>query len=141
MADLQTAVRNRDDVRVSTIRLARAAIHNAEIERRRPLSDGEIDEVLRREVKRRREAIEAYRRGQREDAARREELEMAVLMEYLPQPLSEEAVRTLVADAIREAGATDAREAGRIIGLVMRRAQGQVDGKTVERLVREALDS
>jgi uncharacterized protein YqeY len=141
MADLQTAVRNRDGVRISTIRLARAAIHNAEIERHRPLSDEEVHEILRREVKRRREAIEAYLRGNREDAARREELEMAVLMEYLPQPLSEEAVRALVADAIKETGATNAREAGRVIGFVMRKTQGQVDGKTVERLVREALDS
>ncbi|MDR5683183.1 MAG: GatB/YqeY domain-containing protein [Armatimonadota bacterium] len=84
LADLQTALRNRDDVRVSTIRLARAAIHNAEIERRRPLSDEEIQEILRREIRRRREAIDAYRRAQREEAAHREELEMAVLMEYLP---------------------------------------------------------
>lgn len=139
MADLHTALRNRDEVRVSTIRLARAAIHNREIERGRPLSDEEVYEVLRSEVRRRREAIEAYRRGQRDEAARREELEMAVLGEYLPQPVGEAALRALVADAIRETGATSGREAGRAVGVVMRRVRGQADGKTVERLVREAL--
>ncbi len=137
--DLQRALKNRDEVRLSTLRLARAALHNLEIERGRPLSDEEAMEVLRREVKRRREAIEAYRRGGREDAARREELEMAVLLEYLPQPLSDEELRRLVAEAIRETGVRDAREAGRVVGWVMAHARGRADGRRVAELVAEAL--
>ncbi len=137
--DLQRALKNRDEVRVSTLRLARAAVHNLEIERGRPLSDPEVQEVLRREVKRRREAIEAYRRGGREEAARREELEMAVLLEYLPQPLSEAELRALVAEGIRETGAAGPRDAGRVVGWVMGRAQGRAEGKRVAELVQEAL--
>jgi uncharacterized protein YqeY len=137
--DLQRALKNRDEVRVSTLRLARAAVHNLEIERGRALSDPEVQEVLRREVKRRREAIEAYRRGGREEAARREELEMAVLLEYLPQPLSEAELRALVAEGIRETGAAGPRDAGRVVGWVMSRAQGRAEGKRVAELVQEAL--
>ncbi len=139
--DLQRALKNRDEVRLSTLRLARAALHNLEIERGRPLSDEEAVEVLRREVKRRREAIEAYRRGGREDSARREELEMAVLLEYLPQPLSEDELRRLVEEAIRETKVKDPREAGRVVGWVMARARGRVDGRQVAQLVAEALRS
>lgn len=137
--DLRQALKNRDEVRVSTLRLARAAVHNAEIERGRPLSDGEVQEILRREVKRRREAIEAYRRGGREEAARREELEMAVLMEYLPQPLSDEELRVLVRQAVQETGASSSKDAGRVVGWVMARAQGRADGRRVAELVREVL--
>ena len=137
--DLRRALKNRDEVRVSTLRLARAAVHNLEIERGRPLSDSEVQEVLRREVKRRREAIEAYRRGGREEAARREELEMAVLLEYLPQPLSEAELRALVAEGIRQTGAAGPRDAGRVVGWVMSRTQGRAEGKRVAELVQEAL--
>jgi uncharacterized protein YqeY len=137
--DLRRALKNRDEVRVSTLRLARAAVHNLEIERGRPLSDSEVQEVLRREVKRRREAIEAYRRGGREEAARREELEMTVLLEYLPQPLSEAELRALVAEGIRETGAAGPRDAGRVVGWVMSRTQGRAEGKRVAELVQEAL--
>lgn len=137
--DLKQAVKNQDTVRVWVLRLARAAIHNAEIERGRPLSDEEVQEVLRREVKRRKEAIEAFRRAGREEAAQREGLEMAVLLEYLPAPLSEDELRRIVADAVRRTGATTERDAGRVIGAVMREVRGRAEGETVERLVREAL--
>ncbi len=137
--DLQRALKGRDEVRVSTLRLARAAVHNAEIERGRPLTDPEVQEVLRREVKRRREAIEAYRKGGREEAARREELEMAVLLEYLPQPLTEAELRALVAQGLQETGAQGPRDAGRVVGWVMARAAGRADGKRVAELVHEAL--
>lgn len=137
--DLKQAVKNQDTVRVWALRLARAAIHNAEIERSRPLTDEEVQEVLRREVKRRKEAIEAFRRAGREEAAQREELEMAVLLEYLPAPFSEDELRRIVAEAVRRTGATTERDAGRVIGAVMREVRGRAEGKDVERLVREAL--
>jgi uncharacterized protein YqeY len=137
--DLRRAVKDRDEVRVSTLRLARAAVHNEEIARGRALSDEEVQEVLRREVKRRREAVEAYRRGGREEAARREELEMAVLLEYLPQPLSDEELRRLVRQGVQETGASGPRDAGRVVGWVMARARGRADGRRVAELVQELL--
>lgn len=128
-----------DTVRVSTIRLARAAIKNAEIARRRPLTDEEIQDILLGEVKRRREAIEAFERGGREDLSRREALEMAVLTQYLPAPLSEEELRRIIAEVIAELGAASLAEAGRVMAAVMPRVRRRAEGATVSRLVRQAL--
>ena len=96
--DLRQALRAGDALRVSTIRLARAAIKNAEIEKQRPLTDEEIQDILLSEVKRRREAIEAFQRGGRDDLSRKESLEMAILTAYLPAPLSEEDLRRVIAE-------------------------------------------
>ncbi len=137
--DLHQAMRGGDTIRVSTIRLARAAIHNTEIERGRPLSDDEITEVLGREVKHRREAIDAYTKGKREDLVKKESLELAVLTEYLPVPLTEGELRTIIATAVSEVQAKDARDVGRVMAVVMPKVKGRVDGKAVDRLVRALL--
>jgi uncharacterized protein YqeY len=139
--DLKQALKAKDAVRVSTLRLARAALHNAEIQRGRPLTDEEAQEVLRLEARRRKEAIEAFRRAGREEMAHREELELAVLLEYLPTPLSEEELRRIVQEAIQRLGASTERDVGRVIGAVMREVRGRAEGRDVERLVREALGS
>ncbi len=137
--DLQRALRAGDALRVSTIRLARAAIQNAEIERGRTLSDEEIYEVLGREVKRRREAIEAFTKGKRDDLVKKESLELAVLTEYLPVPLSEDDLRAIIANAVSEVNAKDARDFGRVMAVVMPKVKGRADGKAVDRLVRALL--
>jgi uncharacterized protein YqeY len=139
--DLKQALKAKDAVRVSTLRLARAALHNAEIQRGRPLTDEEAQEVLRLEARRRKEAIEAFRRAGREEMAHREELELAVLLEYLPTPLSEEELRRIVQEAIQRLGARTERDVRRVIGAVMREVRGRAEGRDVERLVREALGS
>ncbi len=138
-ADLKDALRARDAIRTSTIRLARAAMQNAEIDRQRPLNDDEIIAILQREVKRRREAIEGFTRGGRDDLVAKEQLEMGILLGYLPAPLDETDLRRMVSEVIAEAGATSERDLGRIMGPMMRRAAGRAEGKTVERIVREAL--
>ena len=138
-ADLKEALRARDAIRTSTIRLARAAIKNAEIERQRPLTDDETIAVLQHEVKRRREAIEGFTRGGRDDLVQKEQLEMAILLGYLPAPLEEAELRRLVAEVASAAGATSERDFGRVMGQVMRKVAGRAEGKTVERIVREAL--
>ncbi len=137
--DLDRALRAGDALRVSTIRLARAAIHNAEIERGRALSDEEIYEILGREAKRRREAIDAFTKGNRDDLVKKESLELAVLTEYLPVALSEDDLRTLIADAVSEVKAKDARDVGRVMAVVMPKVKGRADGKVVDRLVRTLL--
>lgn len=138
-ADLREALRARDAVRTSTIRLARAAIKNAEIEQRGPLGDEDALKILRHEVKRRREAIEGFQRGGRDDLVQKEQLELAILLSYVPAPLDDAALRQLVAEVKAEVGAATEREFGKVMGAVMRRAGGRADGKVVERLVREAL--
>ncbi len=138
-ADLKEALRARDVIRTSTIRLARAAIKNAEIERQRPLTGDETIGILQHEVKRRREAIEGFTRGGRDDLVQKEQLEMALLLGYLPAPLDEMELRRLVAEVAGSAGATSERDFGRVMGQVMRRVAGRAEGKAVERIVREAL--
>lgn len=138
-ADLKEALRARDVVRTSTIRLARAALQNAGIERQRTLTEAEVIEILQREVKRRREAIEAFARGRRDDLAQKERLEMAILLGYLPAPLDEADLRRLVAQVAAEIGASGERDFGRLMGQVMRRVAGRAEGRTVERIVRGTL--
>ncbi len=138
-ADLKKAMRAGDAVRVSTIRLARAAIHNLAIERRRPPTDEEIIEVLSHEMKRRREAIEAYTKGRRDDLVRKESLELAILTEYVPPPLSTDELRKIAGDAIAQVQAKDPRDVGRVMSVVMPKVKGRADGNTVSQLVRELL--
>lgn len=138
-ADLKDSLRARDALRTSTIRLTRAAMKNAEIDRRRPLTDAEAIEVIQREVKRRREAIEAFERGGRVDLVAKEQLEMAILLGYLPMPLEESDLRRIVAEVTAETQAGSDRNFGRVMGQVMRRVAGRAEGRTVERIVREAL--
>lgn len=138
-ADLKEALRARDAIRTSTIRLARAALQNAEIDRRRPLTEAEVVEVLQREVKRRREAIEGFERGGRADLVQREQLELAILLGYLPPGLSEVELRRLAQEVIAEVGATSERDLGRVMGPLMRRVAGRAEGRAVERVVRELL--
>jgi len=136
--DLHRALRAGDTLRVSTIRLARAAIHNASIEHGRGLTDREVEEILAREMKRRREAIAAYTRGGRDDLARKEALELAILTEYLP-PLGEADLRAMIRDAVAQTGAAGPQDLGRVMGAVMPRVRGRADGGLVNRLVREVL--
>lgn len=137
--DLRKALRARDALRVSTIRLARAAIHNAEIERSRALAEDEIQEILAREMARRREAIEAFGRGGRDDLVGKESLELAILAEYLPPPLTESELAAIVVESIAQVQAKDARDLGRVMTAVMPKVKGRADGSLVNRLVREQL--
>jgi uncharacterized protein len=119
--------------------MARAAIHNASIERGRDLTDPEVEEIIGREIKHRREAIEAYAKGGRDDLAQKESLELAILSEYLPPPLSEMEVRVLVDEAVAMTGAKGPKDMGRVMGVLMPRVRSRVDGALVQRLVRDAL--
>jgi uncharacterized protein len=116
-----------------------SALRSAEKELQRPLSEEEELQVLQRERKRRLEAIEAYRAGGREDRAEAEELELDVLEEYMPEPLSEEELERIVDDAIAENGATSLRDLGRVMADVMPQVAGRADGSAVSQLVREKL--
>jgi len=137
--DLHRALRAGDSLRVSTIRLTRAAIHNASIERGRALTDAEIEEIITREMKRRREAIEAFGQGGRDDLVQKETLELAILSEYLPPQLSEADLRAIVAEAVAQVSAAGPQDMGRVMGAVMPKVKGRADGGLVSRLVREAL--
>lgn len=137
--ELKDAMRARDAVRVSTLRLTLTALRAAEKELQRPLKEEEELQVLQRERKRRLESIRVFREAGRDEQAKQEEAELAVLEALLPEPLSEEALERIVDDAIAETGATSLRDLGRVMADVMPQVAGRADGSVVSQLVREKL--
>ena len=119
--------------------MAQNAIYNAEKAKRQPLSEDEVLSLVAREVKTRRESVEAFRAGGREDLASKEEAEIAILGEYLPQPLSEDELRRLVDEAITATGATSPRDLGKVMGWLSPRTRNRADGKVLSGLVAQAL--
>ncbi|MFC1996362.1 GatB/YqeY domain-containing protein [Chloroflexota bacterium] len=137
--DLKDAMRAKDGVRKSTIRLALASIKNAEIENQAELEESAVLAILQKEVKARFETIEGAEQAQRDDLIAEAKAEIAVLEEYLPQPLSSEEIETIVADTIAEVGATSMREMGQVMQSVMPKVRGRADGKEVNQIVRKML--
>jgi uncharacterized protein YqeY len=138
-AAMRDAMRARDERRTQTLRMAMAAAHNLKIERRRDLTDEEVVDVLTRQVKQRRESIEMYRSGGREDRAVAEEAEAAILAEFLPEQLSEGEIEALVRAAIAETGASQPGDMGRVMGRVAPQTRGRADGRLVSDVVRRLL--
>ena len=137
--ELKDAMAARDADRRDTLRLILASLRSAEKELQRPLHDDEELQVLQRERKKRTEAAEAFRAGGREEQAEGEERELAVLEEFMPEPLSDEELEDIVDDAIAEVGATSMRDIGRVMADVMPQVAGRADGSAVSQLVREKL--
>jgi uncharacterized protein len=137
--ELDDARRARDDERRDALALILNSLQGAEKELQRPLSDQEELQVLQRERKRRVEAAEAFREGGRAEQAAGEERELAVLQEFMPEPLSDEELEEIVDNAIAEVGATSMRDLGRVMKDVMPQVSGRVDGSVVGQLVREKL--
>jgi uncharacterized protein YqeY len=137
--ELKQAMAARDADRRDTLRLILASLRSAEKELRRPLHDDEELQVLQRERKRRTEAAEAFRAGDRDEQAEDEERELAVLEEFMPEPLTEDELEEIVDDAIAEVGATSMRDIGRVMADVMPQVAGRADGSAVSQLVREKL--
>ena len=137
--DLKQATLARDAGRRDALRLILSSLRSAEKELQRPLSDEEELQVLQRERKRRTEAAEAFRAGGREEQAEKEERELAVLQEFMPEPIPDEELERIVDDAIAETGATSLRDLGRVMADVMPQVAGRADGSSVSQLVREKL--
>jgi len=138
-AELREARLARDDERRETLALILDALQKAEKELQRPLHNDEELQVLQRERKKRREAAEAYRGAGRTEQADAEDRELEVLVEFMPEPLSEAELEEIVDDVIAEVGATSMRDLGRVMADVMPQVSGRVEGSTVSQLVREKL--
>jgi uncharacterized protein len=139
--DLTAAMRSGDSLRRDTLRLVANAAYNLEKRNQKPLSEEELLAVLTREVKTRRESVEAFRNGAREDLATKEEAEIAIIAEYLPDGLSDDEIRALIGEAIVATGAASARDLGKVMGWLSPRTRGRADGKRVSELVAQALAS
>lgn len=154
-ADIKDALKSGNAQKRLTLSLVLSSIKSRELDKRTKLSktesdtskleemsrltDEEIIEVLSSEIKKRKEAIEQYEKGGREELAQKERDELNILMEYMPEQMSEEAVREEVRKSISELGASGLKDMGKVIGAVMSKVKGKADGQTVSRIVKEEL--
>ena len=136
---VKVAMKSGDAVTLSTLRLLLAALQNEEIRLRRELVPEEIQRTIATLCKQRTEAIDLYRKGKRDDLAQKEEAELGVLKGFLPQPLSEDEVRSLIRASIAEASAQGIQDLGKVMKLVMPKVAGRSDGKRVNELAKALL--
>ena len=138
--DMATAMRARDQARLMPLRMAKAALMNREVEKGRDLDDAESQQVIASLIKQRRDSIEQFRNGGREDLAQKEAAEITTLETYVPPPLDPAVIAAAVDEAIRESGAASAKDMGRVMKAVMAKLAGHApDGKAVSDLVRKKL--
>ena len=138
--ELTGAMKAKDELRLSVLRMLKTALHNRRIEKGAELDDAEALAVVKSLVKQRRESVEEYRKANRPELAAAEEKEIGILESYLPAAVSEDAIKAAVEDAVRETGAATPKDIGRVMKAVMGRFAGQnVDGKRVNELVRQRL--
>jgi uncharacterized protein YqeY len=138
-AEVTAAMRSGDALRRDTLRMAENAIYNAEKRDRRTYADDEVAAILAKEVKTRRESIDAFEKGGRPDLVAKEQAEVAILVEFLPQALSGDELAVLVAQAIAETGAASPRDMGKVMGWLSPRTRGRADGRLLSGLVTSAL--
>jgi uncharacterized protein len=137
--DQKNAMKSKDKLRLSVIRMVRAKIKNAEIEKRDVLNDDEVLKVIARDVKQHKESITAFTDGNRPELAEKEEAELVMLMEYMPQQMSKDEVVAIVKQVIEEAGATGPQDKGKVMGKIMAQVSGKADGKEVNQIVMDLL--
>ena len=137
--DLKSAMRAKDSLRMNTVRALKSAIKYREIELMKPLDDAGILGVLATEIKRRRDSVEQYRAGKRVDLADKEEAEIKILQEFLPQQLTREEVEAKVAEVIARVGAQGPKDMGAVMKALLPEVQGRADGKVVSELVKQRL--
>lgn len=125
--DLKTAMRNRDQARVDSLRLLNAAIQRREVDERKHLDDAEVLAVIDKLVKQARESIEQYEKGGRPELAAKEQADVAVWQTYLPQPLSEAEIDRLIDEAVAETGAGSVKDMGKVMAVLRPKLQGRAD--------------
>ncbi len=138
-ADLKDAMRAKDALRTSTVRMLKSAIKYREIEIMKALDDAGVQGVIGSEIKRRRDSVEQYRQGGREDLASKEEAEIAILQAYLPKPLSQDELAKVVDGVIARVGAQGPKDMGKVMKEVLPAVQGKAEGKVVSELVKAKL--
>ncbi len=139
--DLKESLKSGDKNRVSILRMVKSDVKYREIEKEDPLTDEDIQTILRSFSKKARESIDQFTKAGRDELAEKEKAELAVIQEYLPEQISEEDVRKTVRDIIDETGAAGVKDMGRVMKTVMAKLKGQADGKLVNNLVKEALEA
>jgi len=138
--DLKTALKQGDNIAKSVLRYLKSEIHNREISTGSSLTNEQIIDVLNKQAKQRRESIEAYTNGNRSDLVEIEEKELSIIMNYLPDQLSETEIETIVKEGITETKATSSKDIGKVMSWVMPKVKGKADGKTISATVNAILN-
>ena len=139
--ELKEALRAGNHTKLSVIRLLKSSIKNREIEKMAPLTDEEVIDIIMTALKQRRESIEQFQKGGREDLVRKEKSELEVLQTFLPQQLSEEELAEEIQAVIREVGASSPKDMGKVMKIVMVRVKGRAEGARVSSLVKELMEA
>lgn len=139
MDDLKVAMRDKDKLRKSSITMLRAAIKQVEVDERIELDDADVIDIIAKQIKQKNNAIEEFRKGERQDLVDMTQEEIKILMTYMPEQLSEEAIYVIVQEAIAKTGATNMKDMGKVMGIVTNATKGKADGKIVADLVKKAL--
>jgi uncharacterized protein YqeY len=129
--EIAVAAKAKDKIRLSAIRMLKTALHNKEIDLMRPLNESEILQILSAIVKQRKDSIEQFAKGGRNDLVEKEEAELKVVQEFMPAQMSDEEVETVIKKAIAEAGAVSVKDMGKVMKILMPQLTGKADGKTV----------
>ncbi|WP_059052126.1 GatB/YqeY domain-containing protein [Paenibacillus senegalimassiliensis] len=137
--DMKQAMRNQDKFKLSTIRMVRATIKNLEIDLKRTLNDNEVLDILSREIKQRKDALQEFEKAGRDDLAQQVKAEAEILAEYLPEQLSEEEIKVIVQQTIQETGASSKAEMGKVMSALMPKVKGLADGRLVNQVVQQLL--
>lgn len=153
--DMKEAMKSGNAVKRMVLNLLQSAVKNKELEKRAKfskigseankleelsrMSDEEVMDVILSEAKKRKESIESYKKAGRDELAKKEKDELVILMEYLPEPMSEDEIKSEVKKAIEETGAKDIKEMGKVLGVLMPKVKGRADGQTVSRIVKDEL--
>lgn len=137
--DLKKAMKTKDEIRTRTLRLIISSIKTLEVEKMTEATDDDVFRVLSKECRKRVEAIEAYKKGGREDLANEEQRELEIIKSYMPKQLSEEELKEIVKNVVEETGSSSIKDLGRVMKVLMPRVKGRADGKTVNNIVRQIL--
>ena len=138
-ADMKEAMKNKEKDRLAVIRMVRGAIRQQEIDGQKELGEEDVIAVISKEVKMRRDSIEEFQKGGREDLVEKTQAEIDVLLPYLPAQLSEDEVRELVKAAVEQTGAATPKDMGKVMGVLMPKVKGRADGKMVNTIVKSFL--
>jgi hypothetical protein len=137
--DMKQALKNGDKFRLQVIRMVRASIKNQEIELRRPLNDDELIQVVSRELKQRRESLQDFQKAGREDLVAQMTAEIDIITQYLPEQLTEEEIKEIALQTMKETGASSKADMGKLMGALMPKVKGRADGKLVNQIVQQLL--
>ena len=139
-ADIKVSMKEKNVLKLSTLRMLKAEFENVKLDQnKKELNDGEVTKVIQRQVKTHRDSIDQFEKGKRDDLVEKEKKELDILLSYLPRQMSEEDLKKIVAETIKELGATTKKDMGRVIKTVIEKTKGETEGKAVSQIVSSIL--